>query len=67
MNRVQPYLNIVPHPSLVLILYAMQPADSSQPSIFTPLSFSADTQWEAYPRPVIATPLSKPQRALGPY
>ena len=29
-----------PPPSLVLILYAMQPADSSQPSV-TPLSFSA--------------------------
>ena len=30
-----------PSPSLVLIVYEMPPTDSSQPSIFTPLSFSA--------------------------
>ena len=44
MNSDQLYLNVAPPPpllSLVLILYAMQPADSSQPSIFTLLSFSA--------------------------
>ena len=30
-----------PPPSLVLIVYEIQSADSSQPSVLTPLSFSA--------------------------
>jgi len=34
-NSDQLYLNVIPPPSLVLIVYEMQPADSSQPSIFT--------------------------------
>ena len=41
VNSDQLCLDVAPPPSLVLISYAMQPADSSQPSVFTPLSFSA--------------------------
>ena len=44
-NSDRLYLNVIPAPSLVLIVYEMQPADSSQPSIFTPLSFSAYSHW----------------------